>query len=91
MKCYFFSGTSTVFADNLQTTLKKLLAVPTNTGWNSLYDCLLVLNKVLEEQKEQLHKCMNQQRNLTVFVQPDIDVMAEYTAVNNEYFNTVMI
>ena len=87
----FFSGTSTVFADNLQTTLKKRLAVPTNTRWNSLYDSFLVLNKVLEEQKDQLHKCMNQQRNLTVFVQSDIDVMAEYTTVNNEYFNSGMI
>jgi hypothetical protein len=43
----------------------------------------LVLNKVLEEQKGQLHRCMNQQRNVTVFVQADIDLMAEYTKVNN--------
>ena len=86
-----FSGTSTVFADKLQTTLKKRPAVPTNTRLDSLYDSLLVLNKVLEEQKDKLHKCMNQQRNLTVFVQANIDVMAEYTTVNNEYFNTVMI
>ena len=53
MKCYFFQEPVL----SLLTTLKKRLAVPTNTRWNSLYDSLLVLNKVLEELKDQMHRC----------------------------------
>lgn len=74
-------GTSTVFADSLYKAINRLLTVPTKTGWNSLYDSLVVLNKVLADKKEQLLRCMNQQRNLTVFVQKDIDFMLEYAKV----------
>ncbi|KAK8382392.1 hypothetical protein O3P69_015373 [Scylla paramamosain] len=74
-------GTSTVFADSLYKAINRRLTVPTKTSWNSLYDSLVVLNKVLEEKKDQLHKCMNQERNLTMFVQKDIDFMSEYVKV----------
>lgn len=71
-----------MFADRLYKAINRRLTVPTKTRWNSLYDSLVVLNKVLEEKKDQLHRCMNQQRNLTVFVQNDIDFMSEYSKVN---------
>lgn len=74
-------GRSTVFADRLYKAINRRLTVPTKTRWSSLYDSLVVLNKVLEEKKDQLHRCMNQQRNLTVFVQNDIDFMSEYSMV----------
>lgn len=78
----FLPGTSTVFADILYKAIDRRLTVPTTTTWNSLYDSLVVLNKVLADKKEQLLRCMNQQRNLTVFVQKDIDFMLEYAKVN---------
>lgn len=77
-----FSGTCTVFADSLHKAINKRLTVPTKTRWNSFYDSLVVLNKVLEEKKDQLQMCMNQQKNLTMFVQKDIDFMSEYATVN---------
>lgn len=78
----FLPGTSTVFMDSLYKAINRRLTVPTTTRWNSLYDSLVVLNKVLADKKEQLLRCMSQQRNLTVFVQKDIDFMLEYAKVN---------
>lgn len=77
-----FSEICSVFADSLYKAINRRLTVPTKTRWNSLYDSLVVLNKVLEERKDQLQICMNQQRNLTMFVQKDIDFMSEYATVN---------
>ncbi|KAF2365032.1 Zinc finger BED-type [Trinorchestia longiramus] len=73
--------TSTVFAETLFKAINRRLTVPSKTRWNSLYDSLVVLNKVLEEKKDQLHWCMNQQKNMPVFVQEDIDFMSEYVKV----------
>ena len=71
-----------MFADSLYEAINRRLTVPTKTRWSSFYDSLVVLNKVLEEKKDQLQMCMNQQRNLTMFVQKDIDFMSEYAKVN---------
>lgn len=73
---------STVFADSLYKAIKRRLPVPTKTRWNSLFDSLLALLQVFEELREQLQKCMSQQRNLPVFLQADIDIMSEYVKVN---------
>lgn len=71
-----------MFADSPNKAINRWLTVPTKTRWNSLYDSLVVLNKVLADRKEQLLRCMSQQRNLTLFVQKDIDFMLEYAKVN---------
>lgn len=76
-----------MFADSLYKAINRQLIVPTDTRWNSLYDSLVVLNKVLEENKDQLHRCMNQQWNLKAFVQKDIDFMSEYAKVNKLSIN----
>ncbi|XP_045122606.1 uncharacterized protein LOC123511056 [Portunus trituberculatus] len=72
---------STVFADSLCKAINIQLIVPTNTRWYSFYDSLVILNKVLEENKDQLLRFMNQQWKLTAFSQKDIDFLSEYVKV----------
>lgn len=78
----FLPGTSSVFVDSLHKATNRRLTVPTTPSWSSLYDSLVVLNKVLEDKKEPLLRCMSQQMNLIVFAQKDIDFMSEYAEVN---------
>ncbi|MPC12629.1 hypothetical protein E2C01_005334 [Portunus trituberculatus] len=68
-------GASTVFADSLCKAINIQLIVPTNIRWYSFYDSLVILNKVLEENKDQLLRFMNQQWKLTAFSQKDIDFL----------------
>lgn len=58
------------------------LTVLTKPRCKTLFDSPVVITKVLEEKKNQLHRCMNNQSNLTVFDQTDIDIMSECGKVN---------
>lgn len=80
-----------MFADSLYRAINRRLTVPTQKKWNSLYESLVVLNKVLKEKKEELTRCMIQQRNLPVFVQTDIDIMSEYAKVNELQINKTLL
>ena len=71
---------STVTADALYKELNKRLIVPNDTRWNSLFDAIVCLNKVLEEHKDGLRRVMIQQ-GLTTFHDQDIHFFTEYIQV----------
>ena len=68
---------STVAADAIYTELKKRLVVPNDTRWNSMFDAMVCLTKIIQEKRDGLRRVMVQQ-SIAAFTQQDIEVMEEY-------------
>ncbi|KAM4724785.1 uncharacterized protein FYW61_013082 [Anableps anableps] len=71
---------STVAADGIFDVLKRRLVVPNNTRWNSTYDSVVVLNSLLEKNRDAVQRVMTQQK-LQTFTDSDVGFLSEYAQV----------
>ena len=51
---------STVAANTIVDELKRRLVVPNSTRWNSMYDSVVGLNKLLDTDRGAVHRVMTQ-------------------------------
>ncbi|XP_013878674.1 uncharacterized protein LOC106528135 [Austrofundulus limnaeus] len=70
----------TVAKRKMSDVLKRRLVVPNSNRWNSIYDAVLVLNKLLEEDRATVHRVMKQLK-LQTFTESDVRFLKEYTQV----------
>jgi hypothetical protein len=73
-------GRSTVAADTIVDELKRRLVVPNSTRWNSMYDSVVVLNKLLDTDRGAIHRVMTQLK-LQNFTDADVGFLKEYSHV----------
>ncbi|VDK47616.1 unnamed protein product [Anisakis simplex] len=73
---------STITANALHKELGVRLIVPSDTRWNSFYDAIVCLNKVVETKRANLRRAMIQQ-GLTAFSEEDYEFWTEYAHVMN--------
>ena len=75
---------STVAADKIYAEIGKRLKTPNTTRWNSTYDSVEVLNKILENtiEKSALYRAMTHLK-INSFNDSDIILLAEYMKVIN--------
>uniref|UniRef100_A0A3B5MX22 BED-type domain-containing protein n=1 Tax=Xiphophorus couchianus TaxID=32473 RepID=A0A3B5MX22_9TELE len=71
---------STVAAACIFDALKRRLAVPTGTRWNSTYDSVVVLNSLLERNRDAVNRVMTQLK-LQTFTDSDVGFLSEYGQV----------
>ncbi|XP_043994868.1 uncharacterized protein LOC122843844 isoform X1 [Gambusia affinis] len=71
---------STVAAACIFDALKRRLAVPTGTRWNSTYDSVVVLNSLLEKNRDAVSRVMTQLK-LQNFTDSDVGFLSEYGQV----------
>uniref|UniRef100_M3ZI76 BED-type domain-containing protein n=1 Tax=Xiphophorus maculatus TaxID=8083 RepID=M3ZI76_XIPMA len=71
---------STVAAACIFDALKRRLAVPTGTRWNSTYDSVVVLNSLLEKNRDAVNRVMTQLK-LQTFTDSDVGFLSEYGQV----------
>jgi hypothetical protein len=69
-----------VAADVIVDELKRRLVVPNSTRWNSTYDSVVVLNKLLDTDRGAVHRVMTQLKVQT-FTDADIGFLKEYAQV----------
>ncbi|CAI9715516.1 Hypothetical predicted protein [Octopus vulgaris] len=62
---------STVEADSILDALKRKLVVPNSTRWNSTYDSVIALNKLLEKNRGAVHRVVTQPK-LQTFTDSDV-------------------
>jgi len=71
---------STVAADTIVDEFKRRLVVPNSTRWNSTYDSVVVLNKLLETDRGGVHRVMTHLK-LQSFTDADVGFLKEYAQV----------
>jgi len=69
---------SSVAADTIVDELKRRLVVPNSTRWNSTYDSVVVLNKLLDTDRGAVHRVMTQLK-LQAFTNSDVLFLKEYS------------
>lgn len=71
---------STVASDNIISELGRQLVVPNTTRWNSTFDAIVTMNKIVVSKRPALHRVMTQ-ANLPAFTDQDLALMKEYEKV----------
>ncbi|CAI9730779.1 XP_042229523.1uncharacterized protein LOC121871369 [Octopus vulgaris] len=67
---------SMVAADSILDALKRRLVVPNSTRWNSAYDTVVVLNNLLEKNRQTIHRVMTQLK-LQTLTDSDVGFLTE--------------